>query len=58
MLGQCFLCTLLLSALLANISQVCLQFSLQVIERANDTEYGLAAGVFSKNIDWINSISR
>eukprot|EP00891_Asterochloris_glomerata_P008274 jgi/Astpho2/8274/Aster-01357 len=30
----------------------------EVIERANDTEYGLAAGVFSKNIDWINSISR
>ena len=43
---------------LAGRGQHCSWFSLQVIERANDTEYGLAAGVFSKNIDWINSISR
>ena len=42
----------------AGRGQRCLWVSLQVIERANDTEYGLAAGVFSKNIDWINSISR
>jgi aldehyde dehydrogenase (NAD+) len=32
--------------------------SFQVIARANDTAYGLAAGVFSKNVDTINTLSR
>ncbi|BBN20251.1 aldehyde dehydrogenase (NAD+) [Marchantia polymorpha subsp. ruderalis] len=30
----------------------------EVIKRANRTEYGLAAGIFSKNIDEINTLSR
>ncbi|KAH7445966.1 hypothetical protein KP509_01G030900 [Ceratopteris richardii] len=30
----------------------------EVIQRANDTTYGLAAGVFSKNIDTVNTLSR
>ena len=30
----------------------------QVIRRANDTVYGLAAGVFSTNIDSINTLTR
>ena len=30
----------------------------QVLERANKSEYGLAAGVFSNNVDYINSLSR
>jgi aldehyde dehydrogenase (NAD+) len=30
----------------------------QVIKRANDTEYGLAAGVFTKDINMANTISR
>ncbi|CAL8465907.1 g5443 [Coccomyxa elongata] len=30
----------------------------EVIRRANDTEYGLAAGVFTKNINLANTISR
>merc|ERR1712173_245711 len=29
-----------------------------VIARANDTEFGLAAGVFSKNINTVNRVSR
>lgn len=33
-------------------------FDLQVIERANDSEYGLASGVFSENLDEVNIISR
>ena len=32
--------------------------AVQVLERANKSEYGLAAGVFSKDVDMINSISR
>jgi aldehyde dehydrogenase (NAD+) len=31
---------------------------LQVIHRANDNAYGLAAGVFSRNIDDINTLTR
>ena len=27
-------------------------------ERANDTEYGLAAGVFTSNLNWATTISR
>ncbi|XP_073969316.1 aldehyde dehydrogenase, mitochondrial-like isoform X2 [Rhodnius prolixus] len=30
----------------------------EVIERANDSDYGLAAGVFSKNIDTVNTITQ
>jgi len=30
----------------------------EVIKRANDTNYGLAAGVFSSNIDTVNQVSR
>ena len=30
----------------------------QVIERANDSEYGLASGVFSESLDEVNIISR
>eukprot|EP00775_Hariotina_reticulata_P006904 gene6904-7120_t len=30
----------------------------EVIARANDTAYGLAAGVFSKNVDMINTLTR
>ncbi|KAG6545482.1 hypothetical protein Mapa_013084 [Marchantia paleacea] len=30
----------------------------EVIKRANRTEYGLAAGIFSKNVDEINTLSR
>ncbi|KAG2376563.1 Aldehyde dehydrogenase family 2 member [Vigna angularis] len=30
----------------------------EVIERANNTQYGLAAGVFTKNIDTANTLSR
>ncbi len=30
----------------------------EVVKRANKSEYGLAAGVWSKNIDTINTISR
>ena len=30
----------------------------QVLERANKSEYGLAAGIFSNNVDYINSLSR
>ena len=33
-------------------------YFLQVLERANDTEYGLAAGVISKNVDTVNILSR
>lgn len=29
-----------------------------VQERANDTEYGLAAGVFTSNLNWATTISR
>ena len=29
-----------------------------MLERANKSEYGLAAGVFSKDVNMINSISR
>ncbi|CAL5223994.1 g6609 [Coccomyxa viridis] len=29
-----------------------------VLERANDTEYGLAAGVFTSNLNWATTISR
>lgn len=31
---------------------------LQVIRRANDTPYGLASGVFSTNVDSINTLTR
>ena len=31
---------------------------MQVLERANDTEYGLAAGVIAKNVDTINVLAR
>ncbi len=30
----------------------------QVLERANKSEYGLAAGIFSKDVDMINALSR
>ena len=30
----------------------------QVIERSNSNEYGLAAGVWTKNLNWMNSLSR
>lgn len=30
----------------------------EVIKRANDTDYGLAAGVFTKNIDTANLVSQ
>jgi aldehyde dehydrogenase (NAD+) len=30
----------------------------EVLERANDTEYGLAAGVIAKNVDTINALAR
>ncbi|XP_073969317.1 aldehyde dehydrogenase, mitochondrial-like [Rhodnius prolixus] len=30
----------------------------EVIERANDSDYGLAAGLFSKNIDTVNTITQ
>ncbi len=30
----------------------------QVIERANNSDYGLACGIFSKNIDTVNSLAR
>jgi len=30
----------------------------QVLERANKSEYGLAAGIFSKDVDTINALSR
>jgi aldehyde dehydrogenase (NAD+) len=30
----------------------------EVLERANDTEYGLAAGVYSKDIDEVHALSR
>lgn len=30
----------------------------EVIERANDTEYGLAAAVLSKDVDNLNILSR
>lgn len=30
----------------------------QVIRRANDTQYGLACGIFSRNIDSINTLTR
>lgn len=32
--------------------------SAQVIDRCNDTAYGLAAGVFSRNIDTVNTLVR
>lgn len=31
---------------------------MQVIARANDTSYGLAAGVVTKNLDTANTLSR
>ena len=31
---------------------------MQVLERANKSEYGLAAGIFSKDVDTINALSR
>ena len=31
---------------------------MQVIERANDSEYGLASGVFSQDLDEVNILSR
>lgn len=31
---------------------------MQVLERANKSEYGLAAGIFSKDVDMINALSR
>lgn len=31
---------------------------LQVLERANATEYGLAAGVFTSNLNWATTLSR
>lgn len=31
---------------------------MQVIARANDTKYGLAAGVVTKNLDTANTLSR
>ena len=31
---------------------------MQVLERANKSDYGLAAGVYSNNVDYINSLSR
>jgi acyl-CoA reductase-like NAD-dependent aldehyde dehydrogenase len=31
---------------------------LQVLHRANDNAYGLAAGVFSRNVDDINTLTR
>lgn len=40
------------------LSKCCCSVHAQVIQRANDTEYGLAAAVFSKNVDTINSLSR
>ncbi|GLC44109.1 Aldehyde dehydrogenase 2 member B7, mitochondrial [Pleodorina starrii] len=30
----------------------------EVIARANDSNYGLAAGVFSNNINWVNTLTR
>ncbi|KAK9807805.1 hypothetical protein WJX72_009910 [[Myrmecia] bisecta] len=30
----------------------------EVIERANNSNYGLAAGVFTKNLNWANTLSR
>ena len=30
----------------------------QVLERANATEYGLAAGVFTQNLNWATTLSR
>lgn len=32
--------------------------TLQVIERANDSEYGLASGIFSEKLDEVNILSR
>ena len=33
-------------------------FDIQVIERANASPYGLAAGVFAKDVDVINTLTR
>lgn len=30
----------------------------EVLERSNKSEYGLAAGVYSKDVNWVNSLSR
>ena len=30
----------------------------EVIRRANDSQYGLAAGIFSQNVDTINTLTR
>lgn len=38
-----------------SISLLCL---LQVVARANDSAYGLASGVFSNNLDTINTLTR
>ena len=35
-----------------------LLYFLQVLERANKSEYGLAAGIFSNDVNMINSLSR
>lgn len=32
--------------------------AVQVLERSNKSEYGLAAGVYSKDVNWVNSLSR
>ena len=41
-----------------DVQENCVVLAAQVLERANNTEYGLAAGVWTNNVQWMNALTR